>query len=68
VFDDQTLGKMFKLELKWQEDVETFKMNMIRCKDGETGGWRKLHDEVLRSLYSSANISMIKSLNLGRAV
>jgi hypothetical protein len=30
-------------------------------RDEATGGWRKLHNEELHGLYSSPNISMIKS-------
>jgi len=43
-------------------------MNMVNCEDGKRGDRRMLHDKVLDSLYSSANISMIKSRNLGRAM
>jgi len=41
-------------------------MNTVSCKDGETGdSWQ---DVMLRSLYSSANIIMIKSRSLGRVM
>jgi hypothetical protein len=37
-------------------------------RDDVTGGWRKLHNEELRYLYSSPNIiRMMKSREIGRA-
>jgi hypothetical protein len=36
--------------------------------DEVIGGWRKLHNEELHNLYSSPNITMIKSRMIGELV
>jgi hypothetical protein len=55
------------LTLREKQRLRVFESRVLRRifgpkRDGVTGGWRKLHNEELRDLYSSPSvISVIKS-------
>jgi hypothetical protein len=53
---------MWSLTLREEHRLRVFENRVPRRRDEVTGGWRKLHNEGLRDLYSSPSIiRMIKS-------